>query len=189
MLIGLRRYARSQLKELAISYSSPEMQAALSGKRRRRKKKDDPDGGAGDAAGNILHDASKQGDPDAYDISKAEKITCRRSESKLKRYAMLGGVILGATCVIGAVEYHLIFREAPVIRMPTKTFEGPEEYRTWTDASGKFSVEAKAVEIRSNKVFLETKDKQTVSIELSDLTSSDVVYVESLGIRNPFVKE
>jgi hypothetical protein len=55
-----------------------------------------------------------------------------------------------------------------------------DELRTWTDKSGKFSVEAEFVEVASGKVRLKLKDGKTVALSLAKLSEDDRMYVRDL---------
>lgn len=63
---------------------------------------------------------------------------------------------------------------------PAEVDARAEEVRTWTDKSGKFSVEGEFVEIAAGKVRLKLKDGKTVSLSLAKLGESDRVYVRDL---------
>jgi WD40 repeat protein len=67
----------------------------------------------------------------------------------------------------------------------------PEEYRMWTDATGKFSVEATVYEINENEVKLLKRDRKVVPLPLDKLSESDREYLkerrEKLAAeQNPF---
>jgi hypothetical protein len=55
-----------------------------------------------------------------------------------------------------------------------------EEVRTWTDKSGKFSVDAEFVEISAGKARLKLKDGKVVALSLAKLSEADRVYVRDL---------
>ena len=55
-----------------------------------------------------------------------------------------------------------------------------EEYRTWTDRSGKFHAEAILVEFTDRTVTLKKKDGTTVIVPLEHLSDADQYYVEAV---------
>ena len=62
-----------------------------------------------------------------------------------------------------------------------------QEMRTWTDATGKFKVQAKFVEMTDGKVTLERADGKRVVVPLTKLSEADRKYVAQLGgEENPF---
>ena len=58
----------------------------------------------------------------------------------------------------------------------------PAQNRTWTDASGQFSVEAKCLGIADGKVRLLKKDGEIVSIPLEKLSQSDREFLAAAGV-------
>ena len=64
------------------------------------------------------------------------------------------------------------------------------DFRTWSDASGKFTVKAKYVNVAAGKVTLEQEDGSSLEIELAKLSTSDQKYVKELQSAgdNPFKK-
>ena len=59
----------------------------------------------------------------------------------------------------------------------------PTGFRTWTDATGKFNVEARLVGFASGAVSLRKKDgKQPLSIPLKRLSAPDQAYVKAWKI-------
>jgi hypothetical protein len=63
-----------------------------------------------------------------------------------------------------------------------------QEQRTWSDATGKFKVEAKLHRIEGDKILLEKQDGKISSIPLSKLSKNDQEYVASQK-DNPFADE
>lgn len=63
-----------------------------------------------------------------------------------------------------------------------------QEFRTWTDATGKFKVKAKFVELSDDKVTLEREDGSELAIPLKKLSSADrkVVAQMQTNAENPF---
>lgn len=62
-----------------------------------------------------------------------------------------------------------------------------QEMRTWTDATGKYKVQAKFVELVEGKVTLERADGKRVVVPLDRLSEADRKYVADLGgQKNPF---
>lgn len=59
--------------------------------------------------------------------------------------------------------------------VPARAAEGPAspEFRTWTDTTGKYHLEAKLVEIKGDCVVLETKTGQTKQVPMSRLSEED----------------
>jgi thiol-disulfide isomerase/thioredoxin len=55
------------------------------------------------------------------------------------------------------------------------------EVRTWTDSSGKFSVEAEFVELQKGKVVLRQEDGKTLGVPLKRLSAADRAFVASLA--------
>lgn len=60
------------------------------------------------------------------------------------------------------------------------------EYRLWTDASGKFQVEAEYVAVVDGKVQLRRKDGREISVPLARLSKADQEEVKKLQAANPF---
>lgn len=60
-----------------------------------------------------------------------------------------------------------------------------DEVRTWSDASGRFKIEAKLVSQKDGKVKLERTDGKTIEIELAKLSEADQKYIKELK-NNPF---
>ena len=54
-----------------------------------------------------------------------------------------------------------------------------EEYREWTDATGKYRVVARLVSVTETSVTLEKKNAKTVSVPLAKLSQKDRTYVQS----------
>jgi hypothetical protein len=65
------------------------------------------------------------------------------------------------------------------------------EFRTWSDASGQFSVKAKFVSADGAKVTLQQEDGSTLEIELAKLSDADRKYVaeQKKAGDNPFKKK
>lgn len=60
------------------------------------------------------------------------------------------------------------------------------DFRTWNDASGKFSMKAKYIGVQQRKVTLQKEDGSQVEIELSKLSPTDQKYVAEQQDDNPF---
>lgn len=59
--------------------------------------------------------------------------------------------------------------------------QSPDEYRTWTDNTGKFKVEAKFVKLENDKVELKRKDNgESVTLPLSRFSKADAEIVKKL---------
>src|SRR5438552_1557723 len=65
------------------------------------------------------------------------------------------------------------------------------EFRTWSDASGKFTVKAKFVAAADGKVTLEQEDGSTIEVELAKLSPADQKYVadQKAAADSPFKKK
>lgn len=61
----------------------------------------------------------------------------------------------------------------------------PSWARKWSDANGKFSVEAELVEVKAGKVVLRKAGGAEISVPLARLSQGDRKYLESLGHRVP----
>jgi hypothetical protein len=61
-----------------------------------------------------------------------------------------------------------------------------EEVRTWTDASGKYKIEARYIGTTGTKITLERPNGKRTEIEVKQLSAGDQKYVESLTANNPF---
>ena len=57
------------------------------------------------------------------------------------------------------------------------------EYRTWTDASGKYTIEAEMTSIIGDKVSLKTRDGRTIQIPAADLSSNDRKFIDDWKVR------
>lgn len=56
--------------------------------------------------------------------------------------------------------------------------------RTWSDATGEFSVEAKLIDYKMNKVYLEKADGAGIELFISKLSDADKNFVEvALGTK------
>ena len=62
-----------------------------------------------------------------------------------------------------------------------------DEYRTWSDVSGKFTVQARLVRIEENYAILEREDGVKVAVEISKLSPADRQYIERNLPENPFI--
>ncbi len=60
-----------------------------------------------------------------------------------------------------------------------------DEIRTWSDATGRFKIEAKLVSQKDGKVKLERSDGKSIEIELSKLSEADQKYLKE-SKDNPF---
>lgn len=60
-----------------------------------------------------------------------------------------------------------------------------EESRTWTDASGKFSVEAKLLEFKNGEAILLTNDGRKLTLQADVLSNTDQAYLKNMA-DNPF---
>jgi WD40 repeat protein len=65
------------------------------------------------------------------------------------------------------------------------------DLRTWSDASGKFTLKAKFVSVTDGKVTLEQEDGTSIEIELAKLSPADQKYVaeQKSAADNPFKKK
>lgn len=55
-----------------------------------------------------------------------------------------------------------------------------DEFRNWTDSSGKFSIEAKLIENRNGVVTLEKKDGSQIKVKLDRISAADKKYLKQL---------
>ena len=78
-----------------------------------------------------------------------------------------------------------------VVLVLTQPRSPAAEVRTWSDASGQFSVKAEFVRAAGGKVTLKTDDGNTVEIELAKLSPADQKYVAEQQAKpdNPFKKK
>jgi WD40 repeat protein/mono/diheme cytochrome c family protein len=68
----------------------------------------------------------------------------------------------------------------PIIIIPFTTLTA----REWTDASGKFRVEAELVAVKNGKVFLEKPDGSALSVPVDRLSDADRRYLKSLNDKS-----
>jgi len=66
--------------------------------------------------------------------------------------------------------------EAPVVKPESKAKAEPE-YRTWTDSSGKYVVEAEFLHANMGKVKLRGKDGQTIELPMESLSEADQEWI------------
>ena len=64
-------------------------------------------------------------------------------------------------------------------------------FRTWTNSTGKFKIEAKLLQVIDGKVKLKKKDDSVVDLPLEKLSKDDVSFIEELRKKakdpnNPF---
>src|SRR5437899_271790 len=74
------------------------------------------------------------------------------------------------------------------VLLSTFALASAADVRTWSDASGKFSLQAKFVSSKDGKVTLEKPDGSHFEIELAKLSPADQKYVaeQVKGEDNPF---
>jgi len=80
------------------------------------------------------------------------------------------------TAVMG-VLFSVLLHAAPV---------NAQETRTWTDQSGKFSIQATMVRQQDDKVVLRKSDGNEVSVPISMLSSGDQDFLKTMTTVNPF---
>jgi hypothetical protein len=68
------------------------------------------------------------------------------------------------------------------------SFVGAEELRTWTDATGKFKIQAKLDSIADGKAILIRADGEKIAIPVQKLGKADQAYLEKQNAENPFHK-
>lgn len=56
-----------------------------------------------------------------------------------------------------------------------------EPTRTWKDAAGKYSIDAKLIDLQTDSVRLQKTNGDTISVPLSKLSSEDQAYVKSIA--------
>lgn len=61
-----------------------------------------------------------------------------------------------------------------------------EDYRTWSDATGTFKVEAKLIKLEGNDVYLESKAGKALKIPKDKLSPADQKHLEAQPAANPF---
>jgi len=61
-----------------------------------------------------------------------------------------------------------------------------EEFRTWSDATGNFKVEAKLLRVEGNDVFIESKAGKALKIPKDKLSAADQKFLEAQPAANPF---
>lgn len=61
-----------------------------------------------------------------------------------------------------------------------------EDFRTWSDATGNFKVEAKLIKLEGNDVYLESKAGKALKIPKDKLSAPDQKYLEAQPAANPF---
>ena len=60
-------------------------------------------------------------------------------------------------------------------------FCAPVSARTWTDKTGRLTVEAELLEVKDGKAFLRKADGQVIGIAIPNLSAGDLNYLKSLG--------
>jgi len=53
----------------------------------------------------------------------------------------------------------------------------PREVRVWTDATGKFSIEARLVSVMSGRAKLTREDGSEIAVEIAKLSEADQRYI------------
>jgi WD40 repeat protein len=61
-----------------------------------------------------------------------------------------------------------------------------DDFRTWSDASGSFKVEAKLIKVEGNDVYLESKAGKALKIPKDKLSASDKKFLDEQPAANPF---
>ncbi len=61
-----------------------------------------------------------------------------------------------------------------------------EDFRRWSDVTGKFTVEARLIRVEGETVILEGKDGVKLAIEVNNLSPQDRQYLQELAGANPF---
>ncbi|MGQ9769701.1 MAG: SHD1 domain-containing protein [Thermogutta sp.] len=62
-----------------------------------------------------------------------------------------------------------------------------DEFRTWSDVTGRFSVYARLVGVEQNFAILQREDGVKVVVEINKLAQADRTYVENISAQNPFI--
>ena len=65
-----------------------------------------------------------------------------------------------------------------VLGQPTPD-SSAEAFRTWTDTTGKFSVEAKLVKAEGERAHLERKDGSVIQVPIKKLSEEDQQFLQS----------
>lgn len=84
--------------------------------------------------------------------------------------------------ILGILAFSAAIFAAPV----HAAGDSADEFRTWTDASGRFAVEAKFSALEGESVILEKRDGSKLRIALEKLSAGDREVVEELQAANPF---
>lgn len=219
LLMECQAYARSRGKILVLSYATPAMQEALSGRPVRRRNparevndQDQPEqGDAPDLAKSVLDQQIRREDNSHYDISKAERIDPKKKnrlqqKAKKRRIAGLAAEVLGITSLVIGIEWFVVFRDSPsALTLPVKGFEPFKEtpfdaeqaslagdvggLRRWTDTTGRFEIVAILVEVNGESARLQREDGRFVSVKIDQLCDADRAYIRSSQLENPFVVE
>ena len=78
----------------------------------------------------------------------------------------------------------------PELEQPARrgsTSSAPSGFRTWSDATGRFTVEAEFINVSNGKVNLKRGDGRTMSIAIDKLSSRDQAYINRIQpSENPF---
>lgn len=61
-----------------------------------------------------------------------------------------------------------------------------EEFRRWSDVTGRFTIQARLITVDGNLAILEQKDGTKVAVEIEKLSPQDRSYLDSLMAENPF---
>ena len=77
------------------------------------------------------------------------------------------------------IKFLVAPRQVLLIERPSKDL-ATHEYRTWTDATGNFKVEAKVLELNDTEVKLLKKDQLVITIPLEKLSQPDQLFVKQL---------
>ncbi|MDP1564554.1 MAG: SHD1 domain-containing protein [Pirellulaceae bacterium] len=92
---------------------------------------------------------------------------------------------------VGRKVPHTVVPDRATLIRRANAQDFPEEYRTWTDATGKFKVEATIFELTETEVKLLKKDEKVVTIPLEKLSEADRAHLAEVRAKiaaevNPF---
>jgi S1-C subfamily serine protease len=64
---------------------------------------------------------------------------------------------------------------------PSGTLSKPDAFRTWTDKTGKFKLEAQFVSLADGKVLLKRRDGDTLTVPFASLSPADQLFLKDIG--------
>ena len=73
-----------------------------------------------------------------------------------------------------------------ILLLVSMAWASGDEFRRWSDVTGRFSIRARLVTVDGNLVVLEREDGTKVAVDMEKLSPQDRSYLESLMAENPF---